>query len=128
LKEKGIANDDIMMANMVLAKNYQASNDLDQAITNYKQVISAGRSEFAAEAQYRLAEIQFQQHQLGGAEKIAFEVIKKWGSYELWVAKSYVLLGDIYFEQKIFLMQKQLLKVWSKIPTFQILRFKLRKN
>ncbi len=100
LKEKGIANDDIMMANMVLAKNYQASNDLDQAVTNYKQVISAGRSEYAAESQYRLAEIQFQQHQLGGSEKIAFEVIKKWGSYELWVAKSYVLLGDIYFEQK----------------------------
>lgn len=100
LKEKGIANDDLMMANMVLAKNFQLSNNLDQAITNYKQVIAAGRSEYAAESQYRLAEIQFIQHQLAPAEKSAFEVIKKWGSYELWVAKSYLLLGDIYFEQK----------------------------
>jgi predicted negative regulator of RcsB-dependent stress response len=100
LKEKGIANDDLMMANMVLAKNYQSSNNLDQAVINYKQVIAAGRSEYAAESQYRLGEIQFQQNQLGLAEKTAFEVIKKWGSYELWVAKSYVLLGDIYFEQK----------------------------
>jgi tetratricopeptide (TPR) repeat protein len=100
LKEKGIANDDLMMANMVLAKNNQSSNNLDQASINYKQVIAAGRSEYAAESQYRLAEIQFQQHQLAIAEKSAFEVIKKWGSYDLWVAKSYVLLGDIYFEQK----------------------------
>ncbi len=100
LKEKGIANDDLMMANMVLAKNYQQSKNLEQAIINYKQVIAAGRSEYAAESQYRLAEIQFQQHQLAIAEKTAFDVIKKWGSYETWVAKSYLLLGDIYFEQK----------------------------
>jgi predicted negative regulator of RcsB-dependent stress response len=100
LKEKGIANDDLMMANMVLAKNNQSSNNLEQAVTNYKQVIASGRSEYAAESQYRLAEIQFLQHQLSIAEKTAFEVIKKWGSYDLWVAKSYVLLGDIYFEQK----------------------------
>ena len=100
LKEKGIANDDLMMANMVLAKNYQQANDLDQAAINYRQVIAAGRSEYAAESQYRLAEIQFLQHQLGPAEKTAFDVIKKWGSYEFWVAKSYLLLGDIYFEQK----------------------------
>ncbi len=100
LKEKGVANDDLMMANMVLAKNNQSANNLDQAILNYKQVIAAGRSEYAAESQYRLAEIQFTQHQLAIAEKTAFEVIKKWGSYDFWVAKSYVLLGDIYFEQK----------------------------
>jgi TolA-binding protein len=100
LKEKGIANDDLMMANMVLAKNYQSANNLDQAILNYKQVIAAGRTEYAAESQFRLAEIQYLQHQYSNAEKTAFEVIKKWGSYDLWVAKSYVLLGDIYFEQK----------------------------
>jgi TolA-binding protein len=66
----------------------------------YKQVIAAGRSEYAAESQYRIAEILLQQHKLTEAEKTAFEVIKKWGSYDLWVAKSYLLLGDIYFEQK----------------------------
>lgn len=100
LAEKGIASDDQMMANMVLAKNYQLSNNPDQAVNSYKQVIAAGRSEYAAEAQYRIAEIQFGQHSLTLAEKTAFEVIKKWGSYEYWVARSYLLLGDIYFEQK----------------------------
>ena len=99
LAEKGIASDDQMMANMVLAKNFQISNNLEQATIFYKQVIAAGRSEFAAESQYRIAEILFKQHILNASEKTAFEVIKKWGSYEYWVAKSYLLLGDIYLEE-----------------------------
>jgi TolA-binding protein len=100
LLENGIANDDRMMASLVVAKNNQLTNNFDQAMTAYKQVITAGRSEYAAESQYRIAEILLQQHKLTDAEKTAFEVIKKWGSYDLWVAKSYLLLGDIYFEQK----------------------------
>ena len=34
------------------------------------------------------------------AEKAGFDVIKKYGSYEYWVTKSYILLGDVYFAQK----------------------------
>ena len=40
------------------------------------------------------------------AEKSAFEVISKSGSYEDWVAKSYLLLGDIYFKQKDYFNAK----------------------
>lgn len=100
LSEKGIASDDKTMANLVIAKNHQLQELWLPATEAYKTVIAAGRSEWAAESQYRLAEIQFKQHRLPEAEKAAFEVIKKWGSYESWVAKSYLLLGDIYFEQK----------------------------
>jgi tetratricopeptide (TPR) repeat protein len=100
LAEKGIAADDKTMANLVLAKNNQLQELWLPATEAYKNVITAGRSEWAAESQFRLAEIQFKQHRLPEAEKAAFEVIKKWGSYDAWVAKSYLLLGDIYFEQK----------------------------
>ncbi len=100
LLEKGIAADDRTMANLVLAKNNQQQELFNPAVEAYKTVIAAGRSEWAAESQFRLAEIQLKQHRLPEAEKAAFEVIKKWGSYEIWVAKSYLLLGDIYFEQK----------------------------
>jgi len=37
---------------------------------------------------------------LKDSEKSAFEVIHKSGSYELWVTKSYFLLGDIYLKEK----------------------------
>ena len=100
LKESGIATDDKMMASLVVAKNHQLNKELDQAIVAYRQVMATGKSEYGAESQYRIAEILFQQDKLTEAEKSAFDVIKKSGSYEYWVTKSYLLLGDIYFKQK----------------------------
>lgn len=100
LQEKGIANDDRMMASLVVGKNHQANNETDQAIAAYKQVIAAGKSEYAAESQYHIAELLLQQAKFAEAEKGAFEVIRKFGSYDYWVTKSYVLLGDIYVQQK----------------------------
>jgi tetratricopeptide (TPR) repeat protein len=100
LQEKGIATDDRMMANLVLAKNHQLNNEYEAAINAYKQVISAGKSEYAAESQYHIAEILLLQNKLDEVEKAAFEVIRKMGSYDYWVTKSYVLLGDLYTKQK----------------------------
>jgi tetratricopeptide (TPR) repeat protein len=100
LLEKGIATDDRMMASMVVAKNHQLNNEMEPAIASYRQVIAAGKSEYAAESQYHIGEILLKQNKLAEAEKAAFEVIKKSGSYEYWVTRSYVLLGDIYVQQK----------------------------
>ncbi len=100
LQEKGIATDDRMMANMVVAKNLQTKNEPDQAIAAYKQVIASGKSEYAAESQYRIAEILLSQNKLPEAEKAGFEVIKKMGSYIVWVTKAYLLLGDVYVQEK----------------------------
>ncbi|MBX2930374.1 MAG: tetratricopeptide repeat protein [Chitinophagaceae bacterium] len=100
LKEKGIAADDKMMANMIIAKNHQLNNNLNEAMTAYHSVIAIAKSELSAEAQYRIAEILLLQNKLTDAEKAGMEVIKKYGSYEYWVTKSYILLGDIYFVQK----------------------------
>jgi TolA-binding protein len=83
-----------------LQKNFQLNHNLNEAITAYKSVIQISKSEFSAEAQYRIAEIYLLQNKLTEAEKAGFEVIKKYGSYEYWVTKSYILLGDIYFIQK----------------------------
>ena len=100
LQEKSIANDDKMMAITIIAKSNQAENKLDEATRNYKEVMLIGKSEYSAEASFRVAEILMLQNKLPDAEKAAFDCIKKFGSYEIWVTKSYLLLGDIYFKQK----------------------------
>ena len=99
LTQKGIATDDRMMANMVVAKSHHANNQLDQAASSYRSVIALGKSEFAAEARYQLAAILFAQNNLAAAEKAAFEVVSKAGSYEFWTTKAYILLGDVYWKQ-----------------------------
>ncbi len=100
LAQKGIATDDRMMSYMVMAKSYQRDNQVDLATANYKTVVGLGKSEFGAEARYQLAAILFQQSKLADAEKAAFDVINKAGSYEYWTTKAYILLGDIYWKQK----------------------------
>lgn len=61
LQEKSIATDDKMMANLIVAKASQTDNKLDEAIAAYKQVMALGKTEFSAEANYRLGEIYFAQ-------------------------------------------------------------------
>ena len=100
LNMTGAPSDDKMMANFVMAKTKQTAASLDTALVYYKEVIASGKSEFSAEAKYRQAQILFLQNQLEAAEKSAFEQIKGWGSYEYWVTKTYLLLGDIYGKQK----------------------------
>lgn len=99
LNEKTAATDDRMMSRLIVAKNLQAENKLDEALLQYRQVVGLGKSEFSAEAQYRIAEILLAQNKLPEAEKAGFDCINKYGSYEYWVTKSYILLGDVYFKQ-----------------------------
>ena len=110
LTQKGIATDDRMMANMVIAKSHHANNQLDQAATAYRTVVNLGKSEFAAEARYQLAAILFIQNNYAAAEKAAFEVIDKAGSYEYWTTKAYILLGDVYWKQKDYFNAEATLK------------------
>jgi TolA-binding protein len=100
LQEKGIATDDKIMAQMVIAKNYQNNNQLDQASEAYKTVVGLGKNEYTAEARYRIAEILFLQNKLPDAEKAGFDVINKAGSYDYWITKAYILLGDVYFKEQ----------------------------
>ncbi len=99
LAAKGAGTDDKLLANMVLARAAQHDNQYDLAIGYYKAAAGASKGEMSAEARYGIAWCQFQQSRYKDAEKSAFEVIHKNGSYENWVTKSYLLLGDIYYKQ-----------------------------
>jgi len=122
LQQKGIATDDKIMANMVIAKNYQNNNQVFEALAAYKAVVESGKSEYAAEARYRIAEIQFNQNKLPEAEKASFEVINKAGSYDYWITKAYILLGDIYYKEQDYFNAEATLKsvvANSTIPELQ---------
>ncbi len=99
LLQKGIASDDQLMAGFVIARNEQLANNYPTALVAYQLLLNKGKSAITAEVQYRIAELQFQLNKLAEAEKSCFEVIKKFTSYDIWVTKSYILVGDIYFKQ-----------------------------
>ena len=117
LLQKTIATDDRIMANMVIAKNDQLNNQMSEAADTYQLVINLGKSEYAAEARFRIAEILLAQGKLKEAEKAGFDVIKKAGSYDYWITKSYILLGQIYFQEKDFFNAEATLKSVSENAT-----------
>ncbi|MBL7742877.1 MAG: tetratricopeptide repeat protein [Chitinophagaceae bacterium] len=103
---KGSSSDDKSLANMAIAKSYQAEGKHDLALANFKTVVQLNKAALAAEARYEIASSWFALNKLSDAEKAAFETINKSGSYDYWVTKAYILLGDLYFAQKDYFNAK----------------------
>jgi len=103
---KGSSADDKTLANMAIAKSYEVGGQYDLAIANFKSVVQLNKAALAAEARYEIANCWFQVNKLSEAEKAAFETINKSGSYDYWVTKAYILLGDVYFTQKDYFNAK----------------------
>jgi TolA-binding protein len=106
LAQKGSSTDDKVLANFALAKAAQSGNNCDQALGFFRSVVAMNKASYGAESRYEIANCLYQQEKLKDAEKAAFEVINKSGSYANWVTKAYILLGDIYFRQKDYFNAK----------------------
>ncbi|MDB5196252.1 MAG: hypothetical protein JWP88_622, partial [Flaviaesturariibacter sp.] len=103
---KGSSADDKSLANMAIGKSAQIAGQYDIAIASFKNVVAVNKAALAAEARYEIANSHLSLDRLSDAEKGAFEVINKSGSYDFWVTKAYILLGDVYFRQKDFFNAK----------------------
>lgn len=106
LTKKGINSDDRAIANLVLGKSHQLANDCASAITAFKATSTINKSAWGAESRFETANCYFSANNLSAAEKAAMLVIKETGSYDLWVTKSYILLGDIFLQQKDYFNAK----------------------
>lgn len=106
LEKKGAGTDDRILSNMVLGKSYQENGECEKAITNYRAVAGLSKAAYGAEARFQIASCFFSQQRYKDAEKAAFEVIDKSGSYEEYITRAYLLLGDIYFQQKDYFNAK----------------------
>ena len=106
LNQKSASTDDKVLANMAIANSFKADNKCESALQYFRIAAGLTKSAYGAEARYQIADCLFQGGQLKDAEKAAFEVINKSGSYEDWVTRSYLLLGDIYFSEKDYFNAK----------------------
>ena len=106
LTKKGISTDDKAVGYLVLGKSQQLGNDCAAAIASFKSCAAINKVAWGAEARYEIANCQFTMSNYTAAEKSALAVIKETGSYDLWVTKSYILLGDIFMQQKDYFNAK----------------------
>ena len=106
LTKKGLSTDDRSIGFLVLGKSQQVANDCNAAIGSFKSAASINKTAWGAEARYEIANCNLSLGNFSAAEKAAMAVIKETGSYDLWVTKSYILLGDIFMQQKDYFNAK----------------------
>ena len=85
-------------AEAIIARSAMATNDFDLAITHYTVLSKLNKSEIVSEAMYNLAYIEYKKGNLEQAESKIFKMLPNI-SHDYWLAKSYILLGDVYVEK-----------------------------
>lgn len=106
LLQSNITNDDKVIAEMILGKTDLLKQDYNAAMLHFKNILALNKASMAAEARYEIAFSYLQLNDLSNAEKSAFETINKSGSYDYWITKAYILLGDIFVLRKDFFNAK----------------------
>lgn len=106
IAQKGASTDDKSLSNMAIGKSAQIAGHYDEALNAFKAVVAVNKAALGAEARYEVANTWFMTSRYADAEKAAFDVVNKSGSYDYWVTKAYILLGDIYYKQKDYFNAK----------------------
>jgi TolA-binding protein len=83
-------------ANFKMAKVYQAMKNKAEALGYFRKVAVDPQTEEGAEAFYRVAELLYQTGQLEQSEKQIMAFMEKNSPYQFWLAKSFILLSDLY--------------------------------
>ena len=106
LTQKGISTDDKSIAWLVLGKSQQINSDFKSALTSFKSCSLINKSAWGAESRYEIARCLYLLGNYTDAEKAALATIKETGNYDFWLTSAYVLIGDIYMQQKDFFNAK----------------------
>ena len=87
-------------ANFYLAKSAFDNKDYETARSAFNQVVRLDKdSEAAAESRYNIAYIYYVQRELDAAEQLCNAANKESSGHDFWIAKSVLLLADIYTER-----------------------------
>lgn len=84
------------------------------------------KDELGAEAQYRLAMIQFLKKDYARSIELLFDLNNQFGNYDLWLGRSFLLLADNYIALEEFLQAKATLNSVSENSPLKEIRDQAR--
>lgn len=92
------------------AKAYLALNETQLASHDFQELAKDTRTVYGAEAKFQLATLYFNQGNSAKAKSVIQEYIQQGTPHSYWLAKSFILLSDIFASEKDFLQSKQYLE------------------
>jgi predicted Zn-dependent protease len=81
------------------AKSYMATGKKDNAMPDFEELAKDTRTKEGAEAKYMVAQIMFDKEQYSGCEEAIMQYIETGTPHSYWMARSFVLLSDLYAKQ-----------------------------
>jgi tetratricopeptide (TPR) repeat protein len=96
LNTQGINQETERLGRYYLAKSYLAVNEPTKANEQLKKLAKDVKNKEGAEAKYLIAEILYNQKQYDKASKEVFNFVDLNTPHQYWIAKSYILLAEIY--------------------------------
>jgi len=99
LENKDLPAERIRETQFIVAQSYRENKDLAAALTEYRKVAKEVSSVEGAESKFHIIEILMQQNKLKEAEDEVFDFGAKGTPQQYWMAKSFILLSDIYAAQ-----------------------------
>ena len=90
-------------------KSYQALSNMDAAYNDLVALAADTRNIYGAEAKYELANYYYSKNQLDKAEAEVFSYIEKGTPHQHYLAKSFILLADVYIQNERYFEAKQYL-------------------
>ncbi|MCL6524804.1 MAG: tetratricopeptide repeat protein [Thermoflavifilum sp.] len=110
LSHQDISTNDQITGNYYIAMAFHGLQQCDSAMVYFRKVVQLTKSVMGAASRYYIADCLLKQRRLTDAEHAAFEVIRSTPSYDYWIAKAYVLLGDIFAAEKDYFNAKATLQ------------------
>lgn len=110
MKTDKITEEDIREAQFILAQSLFALSRVDEALPRYKIIARETKSREGAESKYKIALIYFIQKADSLAQIEIYDFIEKNTSHQYWLAKSFILLSDIFIRQQDDFQAKQTLQ------------------
>jgi len=94
----------------IKGKSLLKTREYEEAITQFKSISEEVNSKEGAEAKYLICELTYKKGKLKEAEHEIFDFASQNTSQEYWLAKSFILLANIYYNQKDNFQAKHTLK------------------
>lgn len=91
------------------AKAYLAQKKNEEAIGDLKKLAGDTRNVYGAEAKYQLAQLYYNTRQYDKAEQEVLDYISVSTPHSYWLARSFVLLSDVYMQKEKYIEAKQYL-------------------
>ena len=96
--------------NYIIGKCYFENGDYENAMTPFKYFSTKTSSEYYPEAMYSIAFVQYNNGQYKESEKTLNKAVKYMGGQKDWLAKSFILLSDVYVQLNDMVQAKSLLQ------------------